>query len=116
MDVNVALKAIRQYLLGNKKSYPIILNIENHCSYKVQEKLAQYIFQILGSIGLIVVPDNTESTDASDLLPSPATMRGRVLLMGKRPNIVMDGAKVVNDDFDDENDGSKGGDCCRRRC
>jgi len=104
VDVNVALKAIRQYLLGNKKSYPIILNIENHCSYKVQEKLAQYIFQILGSIGLIVVPDNTESTDASDLLPSPATMRGRVLLMGKRPNIVMDGAKVVNDDFDDEND------------
>jgi hypothetical protein len=104
VNVKVALKSIRQYLLANKKSYPIIINIENHCSYKVQEKLAKYIFEILGSIGLIVVPDNSESMDASDLLPSPASMRGRVVIMGKRPNIVMDGAKVVNDDFDDEND------------
>ena len=104
VNVKVALKSIQQYLLANKKSFPIIINIENHCSYKVQEKLAKYIFEILGSIGLIVVPDNSESMDASDLLPSPASMRGRVVIMGKRPNIVMDGAKVVNDDFDDEND------------
>ena len=104
LNVNIPFKAIRQYLLANNESFPIILNIENHCSYEVQEKLADYIFEILGTIGLIVVPDTTDSVDPSDLLPSPASMKGRVLLMGKRPTIVMDGATVVNDDFDDEND------------
>eukprot|EP00536_Pseudo-nitzschia_multiseries_P004987 jgi/Psemu1/238106/estExt_Genewise1.C_890036 len=104
VSVRVALQAIRQYLVTNKNSFPIIVNIENHCSYKVQEKLADYIYEDLGSIGLIVVPDNSESMDMADLLPSPASMRGRVLIMGKRPSIIADGAKVINDDFDDEND------------
>jgi Phosphatidylinositol-specific phospholipase C, X domain/Phosphatidylinositol-specific phospholipase C, Y domain/C2 domain len=103
VGVQMALRAIRQFLLANK-SYPVILNIENHCSYAAQEKLADYLFQILGSIGLIVVPDDSQSIDESDLLPSPASMRGKVLLMGKRPKIIKEGAKVVNDDYDDEND------------
>mmetsp|Transcript_25405 Transcript_25405/g.59867 ORF Transcript_25405/g.59867 Transcript_25405/m.59867 type:complete len:1599 (-) Transcript_25405:219-5015(-) len=104
VSVRVALQAIRQYLVANKNSFPIIVNIENHCSYKVQEKLADYIYDDLGSIGLIVVPDSSQSMDTSDLLPSPASMRGRVIIMGKRPPLITDGAKVINDDFDDEND------------
>ncbi|VEU35094.1 unnamed protein product [Pseudo-nitzschia multistriata] len=104
ISVRVALRAIRQYLVTNENSFPIIVNIENHCSYEAQEKLADYIYEDLGSIGLIVVPDNSGSIDSSDLLPSPASMKGRVLIMGKRPSIVEDGAKVINDDFDDEND------------
>ena len=104
VNVRVALRAVRQYLLANKKSFPIILNIENHCSYLVQEKLANYIYRDLGAYGLIVVPDNSGSMDASDLLPSPHSMKGRVLIMGKRPAVITDGAKVVNDDYDDEND------------
>ena len=103
LDITVALKAIRQFLLANPKSYPIILNLENHCSYCVQERLANQIFGILGSIGLIVVPDDSDSVDEADLLPSPASMKGKVLIMGKRPAIIQDGAKIVNDDFDDEN-------------
>ncbi len=102
--LQMALRAIRQFLLANSKCYPVILNIENHCSYVVQEKLADHLFQILGSIGLIVVPDDSQSIDESDLLPSPASMRGKVLLMGKRPKIIKEGAMVVYDDFDDEND------------
>lgn len=103
-SMEIALKAIRQFLQTNPKAYPIILNIENHCSYPVQEKMAEYLFQILGSIGLIVVPDDSQSIDESDLLPSPASMRGKVLLMGKRPKVIAEGAKVVNDDYDEEND------------
>lgn len=104
LSVQMALRAIRQFLLANTKSYPVILNIENHCSYAVQEKLADYLFHILGSIGLIVVPDDSQSIDESDLLPSPASMRGKVLLMGKRPKVIKEGAMVVYDDFDDDND------------
>mmetsp|Transcript_22154 Transcript_22154/g.52677 ORF Transcript_22154/g.52677 Transcript_22154/m.52677 type:complete len:1596 (+) Transcript_22154:305-5092(+) len=104
MNVRVAFGAVRQFLLGNKDTFPVILNIENHCSYEVQEKLANYIYRDLGAYGLIVVPDNSGSMDVSDLLPSPDSMRGRVLIMGKRPSVIADGAKVINDDFDDEND------------
>lgn len=106
VNVRVPLRAVRQYLLANKDSYPVILNIENHCSFEVQEKLANYIYRDLGAFGLIVVPDNSGSMDLSDLLPSPESMSGRVLIMGKRPAVIADGAKVVNDDFDDENDTS----------
>ena len=104
LNVRVPLQAIRQYLLANKDSFPIILNIENHCSYAVQEKLANYIYRDLGAYGLIVVPDNSGSMDSSDLLPSPESMKGRVLIMGKRPATIEDGAKIINDDFDDENE------------
>ncbi len=104
VNVRVALRAVRQYLIANKDSYPIILNIENHCSFFAQEKLANYIYRDLGAYGLIVVPDSSGSMDVSDLLPSPESMKGRVLIMGKRPSVIADGAKVVNDDYDDEND------------
>ena len=104
LGLEIALKAIRHFLQTNPKAYPLILNIENHCSYRVQEKMADYLFKILGSIGLIVVPDDSQSIDETDLLPSPASMRGKVLLMGKRPKVITKGAKIVNDDYDDEND------------
>jgi hypothetical protein len=99
-----ALRAIREFLLAHPDSYPVILNLENHCSFPVQERVADHLFQILGSPGLIVVPDESESVDDADLLPSPASMQGKVIVMGKRPKIVKEGAKVVNDDFDVEND------------
>jgi hypothetical protein len=104
LKVERVLKVVRQYLLAHPKCYPVILNIENHCSFKNQERLANILFQILGKSGLIVVPDDTASIDEADLLPSPQAMRGKVLILGKRPKVIQDGAKVINDDFDDEND------------
>merc|ERR1712216_329916 len=58
----------------------------------------------------IVVPDDTASIDEADLLPSPHSMRGKVVIMGKRPKVIEDGAKIINDDFDDENDEVQPGD------
>lgn len=103
VNIQVVLKAIRQFILENSQTSPIILNIENHCSFKVQEKLAEYFFAILGNIGLIALPDERGSKDEADALPSPASIMGKVLIMGKRPKIIEEGAKVVNDDYDDEN-------------
>eukprot|EP00934_Nitzschia_sp_Nitz4_P002523 Nitzschia sp. Nitz4//scaffold6_size259037//228939//233468//NITZ4_001122-RA/size259037-augustus-gene-0.307-mRNA-1//1//CDS//3329557037//2513//frame0 len=104
LEIPIVLKIVRKFLLANPQSYPVILNIENHCTFANQERLADYIFEILGQSGLIVVPDDTASIDEADLLPSPYSMRGKVLIMGKRPRVIELGAKVVNDDFDDEND------------
>jgi phosphatidylinositol phospholipase C delta len=95
LDLPVVLKAIRHFLLANPESFPVILNIENHCSFATQEKLAEQLFSILGSIGLIVVPDESDSVDEADLLPSPKSMMGKVLLMGKRPRVIGEGARIV---------------------
>jgi hypothetical protein len=103
LDITIVLKAVRQFLLAQPKSFPVILNIENHCSYPVQERFATILFDILGSAGLIVVPDDADSLDEFDLLPSPASMTGKVLIMGKRPRNIKPGSKIINDDFDDEN-------------
>lgn len=104
LSVNKVLKIVRLFLMSHPKCYPVILNIENHCNYKNQQRLASSLFKVLGKSGLIVVPDDTASIDEADLLPSPQTMRGKVILMGKRPKIVEQGAKVIYDDYDDEND------------
>jgi hypothetical protein len=103
LSITIVLKAVRQFLLAQPKSFPVILNIENHCSYPIQERLAAILFDSLGSIGLIVVPDDSNSVDEYDLLPSPASMAGKVLVMGKRPKVIKEGAKILNDDFDDDN-------------
>lgn len=104
LSVKRVFKIVQQFLLANPKCYPVILNIENHCDFKNQQRLASYLFKILGKSGLIVVPDDAASIDEADLLPSPQVMRGKVLVMGKRPRVVEEGAKVINDDYDDEND------------
>jgi len=104
LSVTKVLKLLREFLLRHPKCYPVILNIENHCSFENQQRLASELFGILGKSGLIVVPDDTASIDATDLLPSPHAMRGKVLIMGKRPKVIEEGAKVVNDDYDNEND------------
>ena len=56
--------------------YPIILSFENHCSKPVQDKMAQYIIEILGDLVL------TYKDNGKKLLPSPEELRGRVLIKG----------------------------------
>jgi hypothetical protein len=65
----MVLKAVQQFFLTDPKSFPDILTIENHCSFAIQEKLAEQVFQILGSIEWIVMPDDTDSVDNAGLLP-----------------------------------------------
>lgn len=104
LPLQVVLKIVQQYIVANPDSFPILLNIENHCSFNVQKIMAKQLYDILGSKGLLVVPDESQAVRTKDLLPSPASMIGKVVVIGKRPEVIKEGARIVNDDYDDEND------------
>jgi Phosphatidylinositol-specific phospholipase C, X domain/Phosphatidylinositol-specific phospholipase C, Y domain/C2 domain len=99
----VILRIVRSFVNHNPLSYPIILRLENHCSYPVQQKVAQQITHVLMGAGILARPQ-VDGTNERSPLPSPEALKGKVLIMGKRPVVVEEGAKVLNDDFDDEND------------
>nr|XP_019958812.1 PREDICTED: 1-phosphatidylinositol 4,5-bisphosphate phosphodiesterase eta-2 isoform X1 [Paralichthys olivaceus] len=68
-----------------KNDYPVILSIENHCSVPQQKKMAQYLVEILGDkLDLAHI-----KADESGRLPSPETLKGKILVKGKKlpPNI-----------------------------
>ena len=97
------LHQIRNFLLQHPYSFPVILKLENHCSPTTQLRMAKYIFFCLQSDGLVAIPNKNVDFNAATL-PSPVTMLGKVVLMGKRPKVLREGAFVVHDDFDDQND------------
>ncbi|XP_068588838.1 1-phosphatidylinositol 4,5-bisphosphate phosphodiesterase eta-2a [Cebidichthys violaceus] len=68
-----------------KNDYPVILSIENHCSVPQQKKMAQYLTEILGD----KLDLSNIKADESGRLPSPATLKGKILVKGKKlpPNI-----------------------------
>ncbi|MEQ2267115.1 1-phosphatidylinositol 4,5-bisphosphate phosphodiesterase eta-2, partial [Xenotaenia resolanae] len=65
--------------------YPLILSIENHCSVPQQKKMAQYLIEILGD----KLDVSSVKADESGRLPSPESLRGKILVKGKKlpPNI-----------------------------
>ena len=102
LPLPAVLRTIRYFLEYHPKSFPVILKIENHCSSDVQTKVAKDLYDILGAARLIATPESGKDLTASIDLPSPASARGKVIIMGKRPK---PGASVVvNDDFDKDND------------
>ncbi|XP_046727349.1 1-phosphatidylinositol 4,5-bisphosphate phosphodiesterase eta-2a isoform X6 [Silurus meridionalis] len=68
-----------------KNPYPVILSIENHCSVLQQKKMAQYLVEILGE----KLDLSSVKADESGLLPSPESLKGKILVKGKKlpPNI-----------------------------
>ncbi|KAM7411002.1 hypothetical protein PAMA_021128 [Pampus argenteus] len=68
-----------------KNDYPVILSIENHCSVPQQKKMAQYLIEILGDK---LDVSNIKAGDSGQL-PSPETLKGKILVKGKKlpPNI-----------------------------
>uniref|UniRef100_A0A671XX93 1-phosphatidylinositol 4,5-bisphosphate phosphodiesterase n=2 Tax=Sparus aurata TaxID=8175 RepID=A0A671XX93_SPAAU len=68
-----------------KNDYPVILSIENHCSVPQQKKMAQYLIEILGD----KLDLSNIKADESGWLPSPETLKGKILVKGKKlpPNI-----------------------------
>ncbi len=59
--------------------YPVILSIENHCSVPQQKKMAQYLIEILGD----KLDLSNIKADESGQLPSPETLKGKVLVKVK---------------------------------
>ena len=72
--------------------YPLILSIENHCSIPQQDKMAQYMKNILKD-KLYVEPVD----DDKEHMPSPESLMGKVLVKAKR----LPQDKSQDDDVDD---------------
>ncbi|NWI86003.1 PLCH2 phosphodiesterase, partial [Pitta sordida] len=87
-----------------KNEYPVILSIENHCSIVQQKKMAQYLTEILGDKLDLSSVHNEDSTK----LPSPASLKGKILVKGKKlpANISEDAeeGEVSDEDSADEID------------
>ncbi|KAM6191826.1 1-phosphatidylinositol 4,5-bisphosphate phosphodiesterase eta-2 isoform 2-T2 [Sarcoramphus papa] len=87
-----------------KNEYPVILSIENHCSVIQQKKMAQYLVEILGDKLDLSSVHNEDSTK----LPSPASLKGKILVKGKKlPANISDDAEegeVSDEDSADEID------------
>jgi len=66
--------------LFKKSPYPVILNIENHCSAAQQKQMARILKKILGD-RLVTAP--LPNRDPS-LLPSPEDLKHRVLIRSKK--------------------------------
>jgi hypothetical protein len=72
---------VNNYLRDNPNSYPIILSLENHCSYPYQRTMAADMKKTFGK--RLYVPTKEEL--AGEHLPSPEKLRGMVVIKGKRP-------------------------------
>ena len=89
------LAVVENYLRDFPQSYPIILSLENHCSFPYQEAMAKLLTETFGD--KLFIPE-AGSTDAEDPLPSPESLRGRVVIKGKRPPEPDDAEE--DDDYD----------------
>lgn len=72
---------VKNYMDANKRALPVILSLENHCSHPFQRVMAQDIVEIFGP--MLFVP--SENQVGKNALPSPESLRGRILVKGKRP-------------------------------
>ncbi|XP_041701214.2 1-phosphatidylinositol 4,5-bisphosphate phosphodiesterase eta-2-like isoform X2 [Coregonus clupeaformis] len=85
-----------------KNNYPVILSIENHCSVPQQKKMAQYLVEVMGDkLDLSAI-----KADEQGRLPSPDTLKGKILIKGKKlpSNIDEDNEEgdVTDEDSADE--------------
>lgn len=96
------LKSIRSFMRKNPSAYPIILCIENHCSVANQGLMAKSLKEIFEPEGMLYKPSQDILANETKPLPSPHTLRGKILVKSKRPKVLKTGATVLNDDFDDD--------------
>jgi hypothetical protein len=59
--------------------YPLILSIENHCSRKQQDRMAEHLTNILGDL---IFSDKVDRS--RNQLPSPEELKRRILIKAKR--------------------------------
>lgn len=93
---DVLADAIKPYAFV-KSDYPVILSVENHCCLEQQRKMAEHFKNILGD--LLYTKSIPKDMTA---LPSPASLKKKILLKGKKlPDI---------DDEDDDMNGAAASD------
>lgn len=73
MNVQLSVSALSPFYLPR---YPVILSIENHCSVAQQKKMALYLTEILGD----KLDLSSVSSEDSTKLPSPESLKGKILV------------------------------------
>jgi hypothetical protein len=71
---------VRKYLLENRKTYPIVFNLENNCSDPFQRSMVGTMKELFGK--RLFVPGNSS---ANKELPSPEDLRGMVVVNARKP-------------------------------
>ncbi|XP_077459403.1 1-phosphatidylinositol 4,5-bisphosphate phosphodiesterase eta-2 [Stigmatopora argus] len=95
------IETINKYAF-TKSEYPVILSIENHCSVPQQKKMAEYLKEVL-----------QDKLDLSNInaqefkkLPSPDTLKGKILVKGKKLPTNLD-PNAEEGDVSDEDTGDE---------
>ena len=92
--------AIKQFGFS-ASPYPIILSIENHCSIRQQQRMAELLKKILGKHLLMPKYGIVDGK-----LPSPEMLRKKVIVKGKRLHAATDDS-VEDGESDDDDDDTK---------
>ncbi|XP_015281025.1 PREDICTED: 1-phosphatidylinositol 4,5-bisphosphate phosphodiesterase eta-1 [Gekko japonicus] len=91
-----------------KNEFPIILSIENHCNIQQQKKIAQYLKEIFGD----KLDLSSVSIGDSKLLPSPQSLKGKILVKGKKLPFSL-GADAEEGEVSDEDSADEIEDDCK---
>ncbi|KAL7575712.1 hypothetical protein ACA910_011526 [Epithemia clementina (nom. ined.)] len=98
-DVIRAVKAYIQHT--NPETYPIILSLENHCSFPFQQTMLRDLKEILGD--MLYIP----TKEARQALPSPQELIGKVVLLSRRPTNREGDEQKANHRDDKNEEGNK---------
>ena len=95
IDFEDIIRTIRVFLNFHPDTFPIILSFENHCTIPYQVVMAELLVRILGD--KLYIPTENSLTGN---LPSPAELRGRVVIKGRRPDLTTFKDESFKDDCD----------------
>ena len=97
------VEACKKYAF-ERSDFPLIFSIENHCSLEQQDRMVELLVSILGDLLYTGAIQDDEKH-----MPSPMTLRGKILVKAKRlpPSATGDDNDDEDDDDDDERDDSK---------
>ncbi|KAM4613745.1 1-phosphatidylinositol 4,5-bisphosphate phosphodiesterase eta-2 [Polymixia lowei] len=95
------VETINKYAF-TKSEYPVILSIENHCTVPQQKKMAQYLTEVLQD----KVDLSNVNMGECKKLPSPETLKGKILVKGKKLPANID-ADAEEGDVSDEDTGEE---------
>ena len=93
--INLFLKTRSMF----RSDFPLIFSIENHCSLEQQDRMAEHLTSILGDL-LYTEPIKEDEKH----MPSPMSLRGKVLVKAKRLPQSATGDDDDNEDEDDDDE------------
>jgi phosphatidylinositol phospholipase C delta len=91
------IACIKEYAFVNSQ-YPVVLSLETHCSVEQQDKMADILVEILGD--MILKPTDIDNGSIK-AYPSPKSLKGKILIKGKRLTMNIEGNQE-HDDHDEE--------------